>query len=522
VTVDRDYVIAEAQMGNFMTIEHGYSAITLSMVKWGILRKTAMSIRRTDSHGTPVAFVPQCEIAIYNGPAKAVLSKKPVYVFYFADEKFALEKWDELVKLVRHSGLIGEIVDFISNADPQKQCVWANLPSAEELARWPRPKNATTPTAQQGPSDSDLRSLALRGDVAAAILQALVRDAREPLQALGLETHLTHAQLRHQASRDVVRYGYQMRMAEQRIMGPRLLVAQGQVHEILHSNKSPQEKTEAIAEYFEDHMHVGLGDPIRPYVLARFDEIRETCELFVSGYKIPEDDVAGNELYRRLFADGYVYRVAEELVQGLSATPMADTKNDESADKNDEVHWEMFYGQPNRRALLEEKAKIVTRMIIEVCDTGPWVATALENAHFELPALRLGDEEVRQAYAETAALLLSLVDRIAFRVLGSEKRDIFFDALEAGVTGALQDKGVEPRSFQTLLGKRYEEYSHYQKLVSGPDEGAKGTLMWEFGKKVAAILGIGPNAIFQTQLSLHLGKQLKSWNLNELLVGSPK
>jgi len=91
-------------------------------------------------------------------------------------------------------------------------------------------------------------------------------------------------------------------------------------------------------------------------------------------------------------------------------------------------------------------------------------------------------------------------------------------ALEAGVATALQDKGAEQGSFQKLLGKRYEEYSHYRKWLPGKDEAAKGTLFWEFAKKVAAILGVGPNIVFNTALTNELLSAFVCWNLDELFA----
>jgi hypothetical protein len=81
----------------------------------------------------------------------------------------------------------------------------------------------------------------------------------------------------------------------------------------------------------------------------------------------------------------------------------------------------------------------------------------------------------------------------------------------------LRDKGIEPRSFQELLGKRYEEYAHYQKWLPEKGEGSKGTLFWEFAKKVATILCVGQSIIFQTFLTKLLLGKIVGWNLDKLL-----
>jgi hypothetical protein len=175
---------------------------------------------------------------------------------------------------------------------------------------------------------------------------------------------------------------------------------------------------------------------------------------------------------------------------------------------------EMFRGKTNTKDVLEEKAKIVVHFIIDNCDSALIVATAVRPT---TPDIQLGEEEKREARAETVALLLTLVDRLAVQFLGRKTREAFIDGLEAGVAGSLQGKGVEPEAFQELLYKRYEEYSHYPKWVPEKDEGAKGTLFWEFGKKVASILCIERNALFQAYVTKLLLENFANWNLDKLL-----
>jgi hypothetical protein len=75
------------------------------------------------------------------------------------------------------------------------------------------------------------------------MLQALVRQMQNPFHAPGFETHLTQ-HFRNQGSPN---FGASwLSAAVGRAAGPRLLVAEGQVDEILRSNRSPQEKTEDV------------------------------------------------------------------------------------------------------------------------------------------------------------------------------------------------------------------------------------------------------------------------------------
>jgi hypothetical protein len=123
-------------MGKLATVTHEGSEITLSMVKWGVLRRTMLSFTRPNiarlGVGWPTSFIPQYEIAIYGGSPKVVFSKQPTFIFYYPDKETALEKWDELVAIIKQGGLYGT-GEFIRDGDPKKQGVLTNLfPSLKE------------------------------------------------------------------------------------------------------------------------------------------------------------------------------------------------------------------------------------------------------------------------------------------------------------------------------------------------------------------------------------------------------
>jgi len=174
---------------------------------------------------------------------------------------------------------------------------------------------------------------------------------------------------------------------------------------------------------------------------------------------------------------------------------------------------EYFRGKPNTKAVLEEKAKVVTILITSNCDYGSALASALKDNN---PAIRLGEGQEREAFAETAVVLLSVLDRTAFQFMGME-RDPFMDALEAGVARALQDKGMAQDTLGELLSRRYEEYAHYLKWLPDEGESASGTLFWEFSKKIATTLNVGPDPVFNLNLTNGLLQAILSWKLNELL-----
>jgi hypothetical protein len=117
-------------MGELATVTYEGSEITLSMVKWGVMRRTALSWMPSDT-ARPCRFIPQYEIAIFDGPPKVVFSQQATLIFYYPDKQTAFEKWDELQAVLRERGLYGA-VRFIGNGDPRKQGVLTNFPNVEE------------------------------------------------------------------------------------------------------------------------------------------------------------------------------------------------------------------------------------------------------------------------------------------------------------------------------------------------------------------------------------------------------
>ena len=111
-------------MGKLATVAHEGSEITLSMIKWGALRRMLNSRSTIFGAVAPTPFIPQYEIAIYDGSSKAIFSKKPIFIFFYPDKETALEKWDELVEIIEQGGLYGKTEEFIRDGDPRKQGVY--------------------------------------------------------------------------------------------------------------------------------------------------------------------------------------------------------------------------------------------------------------------------------------------------------------------------------------------------------------------------------------------------------------
>jgi tetratricopeptide (TPR) repeat protein len=185
--------------------------------------------------------------------------------------------------------------------------------------------------------------------------------------------------------------------------------------------------------------------------------------------------------------------------------------------------WGFFRGKANTKAVLREKAAVVTHLIIERCDAGIALVTGLRD---KFPDTRFGEDELRQAQSEIAALLIYLVDRSASGLLGAkdEAFEIFMDALANDVAGALRKKGVDSDSFWELLSKRYEEYRHYQIRSWEENENKKGELFWEFGKTVSTALCGFEHPVFGISLATLMLEALVELTagMSELLPESPR
>jgi|HubBroStandDraft_4_1064222.scaffolds.fasta_scaffold223277_1 hypothetical protein len=158
--------------------------------------------------------------------------------------------------------------------------------------------------------------------------------------------------------------------------------------------------------------------------------------------------------------------------------------------------WSSFSDKPNTVTVLLEKARIVASLITMNCDGTQRAVEMLKDALGDATRAPFGENDARRVMAETAVLLIRIADQCAFEVLESESREILMDELEMSVGLALEKSGVELAAFAQLLSERMLEYVHYQAWLPGETEVCKGTLLWEFGKKIGAIVDLKEHALF--------------------------
>jgi hypothetical protein len=110
-------------MGELSVVNFEGSNITLSMIKWGIMRRHD-GVKKGFMRVTGALFIPEYEIAVYDGEPTLDINKlaQPALIFYYPNKPIALRKFDELRNAVARGGLFGRpIRDFISSARPQEQ-----------------------------------------------------------------------------------------------------------------------------------------------------------------------------------------------------------------------------------------------------------------------------------------------------------------------------------------------------------------------------------------------------------------
>jgi hypothetical protein len=106
----------------------------------------------------------------------------------------------------------------------------------------------------------------------------------------------------------------------------------------------------------------------------------------------------------------------------------------------------------------------------------------------------ISNEDYGTIILEFQYLFIHVIDRAACMLLPEEECDIFMEALRLSIVSAnigKSLKGMDEKSKKdaesheiNLLNLRNTEYAAYKKLSPDDNEGTKGTLLWEFGKKI--------------------------------------
>lgn len=95
---------------------------TLSLIRWGFLRRYRARRGKITFFDTGALFIPKYEISVYEGAPEVVYSNAPEFVFYYPDKAAALLRLGDLESAIVEGGLDGAPMrDFIWDANPQRQ-----------------------------------------------------------------------------------------------------------------------------------------------------------------------------------------------------------------------------------------------------------------------------------------------------------------------------------------------------------------------------------------------------------------
>jgi hypothetical protein len=181
--------------------------------------------------------------------------------------------------------------------------------------------------------------------------------------------------------------------------------------------------------------------------------------------------------------------------------------------------WDKFKGRPNTPEVLREKAGQLAYLITLVWDDPVEIAKGLHKSESSI-----SEEVTKIARLETVIFWRRIVDEFAFRRLPSAERDQFIDAFDDSLIEKLVSTGIKREDYERLTDERLAEYANYrlaleERWTPETGGGTKGTVRWEFAKRVGSLVGFENDIVFVSTIVLLLTKSLARLQLATLLRG---
>jgi hypothetical protein len=102
-------------MGKAAVVEFEGNRYTLSLISWGVIKRTMKGAAAKVMMGVP--FVPRYELAVWQGPASL---RAPDLLCYFPDEQTAAVGFDNVREAVKEGGLSGQPIRHLLNTCSQR------------------------------------------------------------------------------------------------------------------------------------------------------------------------------------------------------------------------------------------------------------------------------------------------------------------------------------------------------------------------------------------------------------------
>lgn len=184
--------------------------------------------------------------------------------------------------------------------------------------------------------------------------------------------------------------------------------------------------------------------------------------------------------------------------------------------------WEKFKGKSNTKEVLAEKASLLAPVFIELAK-GVCYSTLFKRLSKE-KIIKPDKHRFWEAFSEMVFFCISVIDRFAFEYLGPTNKDLFMDHLANEVLEYMvnmydnkEDTDRAYAGFSLVYNTKLAEYEKYKKLFPNNGEGTKDTLIWEFGKKIAYILGSENNIAVIAYTEVAASELILKLQLPELL-----
>ncbi len=192
--------------------------------------------------------------------------------------------------------------------------------------------------------------------------------------------------------------------------------------------------------------------------------------------------------------------------------------------KQEKNIWKEFEGKTNTDEVLIQKARMLAPIL---------VYTAVEDTKLLFEKLkedephRVSEDKFDDVCLEIILFNIHLSDRFAFMCLASKKRNTFIDNLFLEVRENLSREcksGIDAEYFRNTFAETYNirqlEYGKCEIMLPEKDEGVRDTLSWEFGKKIAGVLGFEMDVFIITYVSSLVVSSAEIFDLPSLFRGS--
>jgi hypothetical protein len=117
-------------------------------------------------------------------------------------------------------------------------------------------------------------------------------------------------------------------------------------------------------------------------------------------------------------------------------------------DKSEIQTWEMFRGKANSAGVLDERADLITKLILQSADCGVTVAQMFRD---QVPEITLNEEQFHRSRLESVGFALSVIDEMASRYSAPAIREELLDRIEENLSAQFADDLFLPDQFYAFI-----------------------------------------------------------------------